>query len=97
MSRILSISDPVVLLKTYKYRRLIFRRLYTKQYCNIFRLVFRMSPPPAYDPTDDVIDIINKLETRRELKMMDRDEELTEVINYSITSASDIFHGRFEV
>jgi len=70
-----------------------FQFLQPESYSDILlRLVFRMSPPPAYDPTDDVIDIINKLETRRELKMMDRDEELTEVINYSITSASDIFH-----
>ena len=44
-----------------------------------------------------MIDIINKLETCKELKMMDRDEELAEIIYYSITSASDIFHGRFEV
>ena len=58
------------------------------------RTVLRLSPPPEYNPTDDVLDTVN---TNKMVVKHMMDIEPDEILYWPVTSALEIFHGEFIV
>ena len=56
----------------------------------MIRTVFRLSPPPAYNPADDVLDIINQVASPVKIIINFTEPEL---IYSPLTTFSNLSHG----